>query len=109
MADCRSLPTLETAMQGFGIKSVYGNAFEKLKAFLEDLEGREESDALLELLSVLTQNIENNESSETKLNEKSIINSNNEQNVPLSEEDLLKKPFYTVETPNVAQSTSKTG
>merc|ERR550532_42389 len=56
LADCRSLPTLETAMQGFGIKSVYGNAFEKLKAFLEDLEGREESDALHELLSVLTQN-----------------------------------------------------
>ena len=110
MADCRSLPTLETAMQGFGIKSVYGNAFEKLKAFLEDLEGREESDALHELLSVLTQNIENNDSSETKLDEKSIINnSNNEQNVPLSEEDLLKKPFYTVETPNVAESTSKTG
>ena len=53
LADCRSLPTLETAMQAFGIKSVFGNAFEKLRAFLEDLEGREESDALLELLRSL--------------------------------------------------------
>ena len=40
LADCRSLPTLETAMKAFGIEAVYGEAFDKLKAFLEDLEGK---------------------------------------------------------------------
>ena len=58
--------------------------------------------------SELTQNhgnkIGNNDASE-KLLGKSI--NENKQNVPLSEEDLLKKPFYTVETPNVAESTLK--
>ena len=102
LADCRSLPTLETAMNAFGIKSVYGNAFEKLKAFLEDLEGREESDTLSELLQALTQDLKNNMG--TSYESSSSIK---KQNVPLSEEDLLKKPFYTVETPNVAESTLK--
>ena len=105
MADCRSLATLETAMGAFGIKSVFGNAFEKLKAFMEDLEGREESDALDELLRVLTQDLEQSENSSEKL----VVdkNDNNEKNVPLSEEDLLKKPFYTVEEPVIAESTLK--
>ena len=87
-------------MNAFGIKSVYGNAFEKLKAFLEDLEGREESDTLSELLQALTQDLENNMG--TSYESSSSVK---KQNVPLSEEDLLKKPFYTVETPNVAEST----
>ena len=89
-------------MNAFGIKSVYGNAFEKLKAFLEDLEGREESDTLSELLQALTQDLENNMG--TSYESSSSVK---KQNVPLSEEDLLKKPFYTVETPNVAESTLK--
>ena len=89
-------------MNAFGIKSVYGNAFEKLKAFLEDLEGREESDTLSELLQALTQDLENN--MDTSYESSTSVN---KQNVPLSEEDLLKKPFYTVETPNVAESTLK--
>ena len=89
-------------MNAFGIKSVYGNAFEKLRAFLEDLEGREESDTLSELLQALTQDLENNMG--TSYESSSSIK---KQNVPLSEEDLLKKPFYTVETPNVAESTLK--
>ena len=89
-------------MNAFGIKSIYGNAFEKLKAFLEDLEGREESDTLSELLQALTQDLENNMG--TSYESSSSVK---KQNVPLSEEDLLKKPFYTVETPNVAESTLK--
>ena len=89
-------------MNAFGIKSVYGNAFEKLKAFLEDLEGREESDTLSELLQALTQDLENNMG--TSYESSSSVK---KQNVPLSEEDLLKKPFYTVETPKLAESTLK--
>ena len=87
-------------MHAFGIKSVYGNAFDKLKAFLEDLEGREESDALSELLRALTQDLEFSSENNKNVNIE-------KQKVPLSEEDLLKKPFYTVETPNVAESTLK--
>ena len=58
--------------------------------------------------SELTQNhgnkIENNDASEKSV-DRSI--NENKQNVPLSEEDLLKKPFYTVEAPDVAESTLK--
>ena len=59
----RSLPTLETAMIAFGIQKVYGKAFEKLAAFLQDLGGRQESDTLQNLLEALAseQNLKKNE------------------------------------------------
>ena len=37
LADCRSLPTLQSVMSAFGIESIYGQSFNKLAAFLKDL------------------------------------------------------------------------
>ncbi|XP_040570289.1 DBH-like monooxygenase protein 1 isoform X3 [Lepeophtheirus salmonis] len=37
LADCRSLPTLDTVMSALQIKSIYGTAFEKLVAFMKDI------------------------------------------------------------------------
>ena len=88
LADCRSLPTLETTMKAFGIQKVQGQAFDKLRAFMEDLGsfqgGQPESDTLQELLTVLMR-----ESNKDKTPKPS--------SPILSEEDLLNKPFYTVE------------
>ena len=39
LADCRSLPGLQTVLSALGIKSLYGKSFEKLAAFLKDLGG----------------------------------------------------------------------
>ena len=89
LADCRSLPTLDTAMKAFGIKSVYGQAFDKLKAFLQDIDGREESDTLYELLQALAKDLQLDQTLE-------------ENRTVLSEEDLLNAPFYTVEEPKTA-------
>ena len=84
----RSLPTLETIMTAFGIQKVNGIAFEKLAAFLKDLGGHQESDTLHNLLEALAleQNLEKNEGSKVT-----------EKIPPLSEEELLQKPFYTGE------------
>jgi hypothetical protein len=77
-------------------------AFEKLVAFMKDL-GNEATNAsdnsLQELLHVLA--LENNSS-----NEKGPISGSNEEEEekPLSEEDLLKKPFYTVAEPSVSSA-----
>ena len=35
LADCRSLPTLNTAMAAFGIQATFGKAFDKLGEFLQ--------------------------------------------------------------------------
>lgn len=89
LADCRSLPSLKTVMKAFGIEAVYGQAFEKLQAFLQDIDGREESDTLQDLLQALAQELK------IPIQEK-------EQRI-LSEDDLLDKPFYTVEEPQLAE------
>ena len=39
LADCRSLPGLQTVLSALGIKSLYGKSFEKLATFLKDLGG----------------------------------------------------------------------
>ena len=86
LADCRSLPTLETTMKAFGIQKVQGQAFEKLRAFMQDLGSltSQSGDTLQELLQVLMREVKGKqiEPKKTKI---------------LSEEDLLNKPFYTVE------------
>ena len=93
LADCRSLPTLETTMKAFGIQKVQGQAFDKLRAFMEDLGsfqgGQPESDTLQELLTVLMR--------------ESSIKTPKPSSPILSEEDLLNKPFYTVEEPPIEE------
>ena len=97
LADCRSLPTLKTAMTAFGIENVFGEAFDKLEDFLKDLEGREDSDTLQDLLKALVRDLDlqSHDANNDRLRDKP-------ENLPLSEEDLLNKPFYTVEEPSTS-------
>ena len=95
LADCRSLPAPDSTLAALGIESFHGTAFPKLMTFLRGI-GRTDVDgqkALAELLTSLT--------AETKLLSTPVsavksVKMTIEQ-LPLSEEDLLKKPFYTVE------------
>ena len=95
LADCRSLPDPGSTLAALGIESFHGTAFPKLMTFLRGI-GRTDVDgqkALAELLTSLT--------AETKLLSTPVsavksVKMTIEQ-LPLSEEDLLKKPFYTVE------------
>lgn len=53
LADCRSLPTLDTLMKAFGIEEIYGNSFEKLVLFLKDIEGSEGSNDCYDLMKAI--------------------------------------------------------
>eukprot|EP00096_Caligus_rogercresseyi_P004519 TRINITY_DN18822_c0_g1_i1.p1 TRINITY_DN18822_c0_g1~~TRINITY_DN18822_c0_g1_i1.p1 ORF type:complete len:229 (-),score=28.42 TRINITY_DN18822_c0_g1_i1:1254-1940(-) len=90
LADCRSLPTLETIMSALKIESIYGTAFEKLVAFMKDIgsKGPLGDDHLTDLIDALYR--------ETGLYKPAAQRSPPQEVVILSEEDLLKKPFYTV-------------
>ena len=44
LADCRSLPTLTTVTEAFGIQEVYGESFQKLALFMKDIGGGETMD-----------------------------------------------------------------
>jgi hypothetical protein len=41
LADCRSLPSLKTVMKALGIEEIYGQAFQKLVAFMKDIDGHQ--------------------------------------------------------------------
>lgn len=41
LADCRSLPTLQTLLWAFGIQELQGESFRKLELFLKDIGGSE--------------------------------------------------------------------
>jgi len=114
LADCRSLPGLQTVLSALGIKSLYGKSFEKLATFLKDLGGtsNDASAPLQELLQSLVAETGKSVSdltSQTKLKQEkgsseiglsatsSFEDNLHLERLPLSEEDLLKKPFYTVE------------
>ena len=95
LADCRSLPALHTLTEAIGIKDIYGHSFEKLAFFMKDIgdatmggaQGSESS--LTSLLSSLA--------SETGYSLPSLPQ--RPSLAPLTEEELLAKPFYTVATP----------
>ena len=99
LADCRSLPSVDTLLSALGIESFHGQAFGKLLAFMKAI-GRTDIDGektLTELLTILDMEtgqkmLSNDQKTEVRLD------------VPISEEDLLKKPFYTVEEPSPTQS-----
>ena len=92
LADCRSLPALHSLTRALGIHSIYGDSFEKLVDFMKDIGGREDgqSSSLSSLLSSLTL--------ETGGYELPAI-SRRPSSAPLTEEELLNLPFYSVATP----------
>ena len=55
LADCRSLPSLRTVKDALGIDQVYGEAFEKLEQFMQDIGG---SESKLQYLSFHSLNLE---------------------------------------------------
>lgn len=91
LADCRSLPTLQSLMKAFGIDSIFGKSFEKLAVFLKDIDGSQDSNgaSLEDLLNILA--------SETGSDLSHALTTDpNGFARPITEEDLLNKPFYTV-------------
>jgi len=95
LADCRSLPALHTLTQALGIQHIYGHSFEKLAIFMKDIGdptmggSQSTESSLTSLLSSLA--------SDTGYSLPSI--SKRPSLAPLTEEELLAKPFYTVATP----------
>ena len=96
LADCRSLPALHTLTEALGIKDIYGHSFEKLALFMKDI-----GDATMgassptgeSSLSSLLQSL----ARETGYTVPSLPH--RPSTAPLTEEELLAKPFYTVATP----------
>jgi len=98
LADCRSLPALKTVTNALGIQDIYGHSFEKLVEFMKDI-GDAGSGAiggksagkstLSELLNILAD--------ETGYTLPALPE--RRSSAPLSEEDLLNLPFYTVAAP----------
>lgn len=107
LADCRSLPTLENVMASFGIQQVHGKALEKLSDFMRSI-GAKSQDAgssgeeLVQLLQVLARET-GKDLSEVIQRTRSGTQGQSQRpglvNRPLTEEDLLKQPFYTVSEP----------
>ena len=104
LADCRSLPALHTLTQAIGIQDIYGHSFEKLAVFMKDIGDatmggvQASSSSLSDLLSSLAL--------ETGYSLPSVPQ--RPSTAPLTEEELLSKPFYTVATPepDLRQDTS---
>ena len=94
LADCRSLPALHSLTQALGIHNIYGHSFEKLVDFMKDIGGREGGgrdgeSSLTSLVAALTL--------ETGYQLPTIPR--RPSSAPLTEEELLNLPFYSVATP----------
>jgi len=104
LADCRSLPALHSLTSALGIHDIYGHSFEKLVQFMKDIgspsqtsgHGSGDDSSLTDLLSILAQ--------ETGYSMPSIPT--RPSSAPLTEEELLNLPFYSVQTsePEVEQN-----
>ena len=96
LADCRSLPALHTLTEAIGIQDIYGHSFEKLVDFMKDIGSRDSNAAAhngeSSLSSLLT-----SLASETGYEMPSIPK--RPSSAPLTEEELLNLPFYSVATP----------
>jgi hypothetical protein len=105
LADCRSLPALHTLTHALGIEDVYGSAFQRLVDFMKDIGSgvggadtssstideagdASSSDSLSNLLKSLAD--------ETGYTVPSLPASRRPSSAPLTEEDILAQPFYTV-------------
>jgi len=109
LADCRSLPALHTLTQALGIHQIYGHSFEKLVDFMKDIgslaatndkaeTGADSSDSSLKsLLKILAE--ETGQSLMPRIQKRPSV-------APLTEEELLNLPFYSVATqePEVEQN-----
>ena len=96
LADCRSLPALHSLTEAIGIHDIYGHSFEKLVDFMKDIGSRDGNSAahngessLSSLLTSLTL--------ETGYQIPTIPK--RPSSAPLTEEELLNLPFYSVATP----------
>ena len=96
LADCRSLPALHTLTSALGINHIYGESFKHLVAFLQDIGGDVSAGSPAE--STLT-NLLKSLSTETGNKVPSMIPSRSTSTGPLTEADILAKPFYTVADP----------
>ena len=101
LADCRSLPALHTLTQALGIHQIYGHSFEKLVDFMKDIgsltatndkaeTGADSSESsLTSLLKILAE--ETGQSLMPSIQKRPSV-------APLTEEELLNLPFYSVAT-----------
>jgi len=94
LADCRSLPALHTLTNALGIDEIYGHSFERLVEFMKDIgdadgQSADSQSSLSNLLASLSE--------ETGFNVPSLPP--RPSSGPLTEEDILAKPFYTVASP----------
>jgi len=96
LADCRSLPALHTLTTALGIHDIYGHSFEKLVEFMKDIGAGDESSGAQDSESSLT-SLLNSLASETGYKLPNIPK--RPSSAPLTEEELLKLPFYAVATP----------
>jgi len=96
LADCRSLPALHTLTTALGIHDIYGHSFEKLVDFMKDIGTGDASIGAQDSESSLT-SLLNSLTSETGYKLPNI--KKRPSSAPLTEEELLKLPFYAVATP----------
>jgi len=92
LADCRSLPALHTLTNALGIHEMYGSSFQHLVEFMKDIGGEGSPDHLSSLSNLLSSLAE-----ETGYDVPSLPP--RPSSGPLTEEDILAKPFYTVASP----------
>ena len=116
LADCRSLPTLENVMGSFGIEAVHGKSLEKLSNFMRSIGANGQDagngEALSDLLEVLAQETGRDLSrviQRTRSGSQGQSQRPGLVNRPLTEEDLLKQPFYTVSEPNSEPESEEVG
>jgi len=96
LADCRSLPALHTLTTALGIHDIYGHSFEKLVDFMKDIGAGDESAGAQDSESSL-KSLLNSLTSETGYKLPNL--KKRPSSAPLTEEELLKLPFYAVATP----------
>ena len=92
LADCRSLPALHTLTGALGIQEIYGQSFQRLVEFMKDIGGEGSSTTQDSLSNLLNSLAEETGHLVPSLPPRPSAG-------PLTEEDILAKPFYTVAAP----------
>ena len=118
LADCRSLPALNTVTSALGIDDVYGQSFQRLVEFMKDIGGADIVSNNAAVAESTLENLLNSLAAETGAGQhdyhvpsKSSLSSSSRRirpppllssaasAGPLTEADILAKPFYTVAEP----------
>jgi len=99
LADCRSLPALHTLTNALGIEEIYGRSFERLVEFMKDIGADGSSSTAIPTTSSgsTLSNLLNSLSTETGYHVPSLPQRPSAG--PLTEEDILAKPFYVRASP----------